>query len=180
MPVRALHPLSIHTTSQPGGSRSPMCFASKRALSARTSPRDSNRANPWHTCCGYLLGSAIHQLLSIAVATASCCSSVASCARWLAHSWAVGAGRDMLAVGARSCLSTQARAGSRLRLIPSGGTPVFAARQSTMSSQRGVIPRVLSSIPAMPLDSSMRIVWVSSHVLSFITRGSTRRSATTH
>ena len=75
-----------------------MCFASKRALSARTSPRDSNRANPWHTCCGYLLGSAIHQLLSIAVATASCCSSVESCARWLAHSWAVVDGRDMLAV----------------------------------------------------------------------------------
>jgi hypothetical protein len=178
--VRALHPLSIHTAPQPGGSRSPMCFASKRALSPRTSARDSNRANSRHTCCRYLLGSAIRQLLSIAVATASCRSSVASCARWLAHSWAVGAGRDMLAVGARSCLSTHARAGSRLRLKLNEASGIFAARQSTMSSQRWVIPRVLASIPAMPLDSSMRIFWVSSHVLSFITTGSTRRSATTH
>ena len=73
-----------------------------------------------------------------------------SCARWLAHSCMVGAERDMFAAGSRSCLSTQAHAGSRLRLRLKGAPRVLAACQSTMSSQHWVSPSVLWSIPAMP------------------------------
>ena len=65
---------------QSRGSLYPICFASHRALSQLTSPCDhSNLTRPLHTCCGYLLGSAARQPISIAVPVTSCCNPVTSC-----------------------------------------------------------------------------------------------------
>jgi hypothetical protein len=88
-PSSSLQPLSIHTAPQPGGSLSPICFASHRALSQLTSPCNSNLARPLHTCCGYLLGSVALKPISIAASVASCCNPVTICGSWFAHSWGV-------------------------------------------------------------------------------------------
>jgi hypothetical protein len=175
-PSSALHPLSLHTAPQPGGSLSPICFASHRALAQLTSPCDSNRARPLHTFCGCLLGSAARQSISVAVPVTSCCNSLTSCDSWLAHTWVVDIRSGSFAGGFRSCRPTQTRAGccrctspssffvwlSMLRLAPDWALPTFADLQSTMSNQPWASPLVLSLMPAIPLDSTIRRVWVHS------------------
>ena len=49
---------------------------------------------------------------------------------------------------------------SMLRLTPEWALPTFADLQSTMSNQRWASPLVLSTMPAIPLDSTIRRVWV--------------------
>ena len=60
VPSSSLQPLSLHTAPQPGGSLSPICFASHRAPTQLTSPCDSNRTRP----CTRSVGACWGQLLA--------------------------------------------------------------------------------------------------------------------
>jgi hypothetical protein len=160
VPSSSQHPLSIHTTTQPGASLSPICFASHRALSQLTSPCDSNRARLLHTCCVCLLGSSARQSSSVAAPVTSCCNPTTSCDSCLAHSWMVDVRSGSFAGDFRSCPSTQKRAGccrctspssffvwpSMLRLSHDWALPTCADLQSTMSNQRWASPLVLQCL----------------------------------
>jgi len=58
-----------------------------------------------------------------------------------------------------------------LRLAPDWALLTFADLQSTMSNQRWASPLVLSPMPAILLDSTIRRVWVHSPFCAAISRG---------
>jgi hypothetical protein len=101
----------LSTPLPAGGSLSPICFASHRALSQLTSPCDSNRVRPLHTFCGCLLGSAACPSISVIAPVTTCCNPLTSCHRCLAHSWVVGVLSGVVTSDLRSCQSTQLCAG---------------------------------------------------------------------
>jgi hypothetical protein len=187
VPSSSLHPLSLHTAPQPGEAcpqfASPAIGHSRKSLPSVTVIVPGPCTRSAGACWGQLLASQSPlQCRSRPVATHSHVVTVGSHTRgWFTSARALSPEVFVPAVLTRNVLGAVdvlhlpavlcGRGPSMLRLAPDWALPTFADLQSTMSNQRWASPLVLSPIPAILLDSTIRRVLVHSPSCAAISRG---------